>query len=577
MKTDIRENKPWSLNEIKTEKPNVEKTETLLSGFTGGSFNAGHDKTIHYRQIMAGQRIKQAWWEGSIKLLTPKTPAYQNLICTARSYFVPNVRVWKNYDKFQAYKGGSSEEKIAEIPNLRGKKIPIIYTDDDNNATTFDNTAYWRDTFISSYLPRTSEDEQYETETEVKETPVAPISVLALRGRVAIYNDKERNKMYEERWEEFTDSDTVSDREWNNYIANSKDKYSKLKMRSRAAESYYTNYRTEIQGLETEQPEMSSDQNLINWTNWENLTDFARKTVNDSEKNDWDIIAELRGSKKAVEGQVQLIGKHSFVLNYNSITQSTYNTKNNIEKEYQVMGAQGGYSYTYVKIPLYAGQEFTQDGYIHTIFTISADTVYTNAYPRMELNIGIMDRYRPDLAEQKQDVLYYSECGVKFYHNGNNNISNDWSRIYGFKRKFSEYFKLENNVNADILNLYTFDYPEATEYDNRIDIFLNTTAIQPQNTYTFFEESKDLTMIRSNYDENFIYQEKKVWKDYSDIQINKNQAIPNRVVVIDNGENFNEYAICGNNQAVYIGKIVSEDIIPINSDIKNDFTKWGEH
>lgn len=253
---------------------------------------------------MAGQRIKQAWWEGSIKLLTPKTVAYQNLICTARSYFVPCERTYKNYDKFQAFKGGSSDEKITELPNLRGKTIPTIKTDtgtfeeQGNSITTLDNTVFWRDTMISSYLPRTSEDEIYNyEEEEFQPTPVAPMSVLALRGRIAIFNDMERNKMYEEPIEEFTDSDIVSDREWESYLPTSEEKYAKLRMRARVPASYFSNYRTEIQGIESLPPESNPENRLIEYTNWENLTDFARKTVNDSEKNDWDILAELRGSK----------------------------------------------------------------------------------------------------------------------------------------------------------------------------------------------------------------------------------------------------------------------------------------
>lgn len=208
---------------------------------------------------MARQRIKQAWWEGSIKLLTPKTVSYQNLICTARSYFVPNERTWGNYDKFQAYKGGSSEDKIDEIPNLRGKTIPIISDKSENYQTRLDNTTFWRDTMISSYLPRTSEDEQFEY-GEITPCEVAPMSVLALRGRIAIFNDMERNKIYEEPLEEFTDSDTVSEREWQSYLPTNKEKYINLKMRAKANNSYYTNYRTEIQGLETTSPDMASDQ-----------------------------------------------------------------------------------------------------------------------------------------------------------------------------------------------------------------------------------------------------------------------------------------------------------------------------
>ena len=170
---------------------------------------------------------------------------------------------------------------------------------------------------------------------------------------------------------------------------------------------------------------------------------------------------------------------------------------------------------------------------------------------------------------------YYSECGVKFYHDGNNNIDDDWSKAYGFKRKFSEYFKLENNINGDITNLYTFDYP--LNEDNLTTVSLAEITIQPQNTYTFFEETKDITNIKFDNIGSYIYQQKMPWKDYSDLQVNKNQAVPNEVAILYNNNRYSEFCITGNNQLVYIGKIISIDIIPIDDEIKNDFTKWGEH
>ena len=76
----------------------------------------------------------------------------------------------------------------------------------------------WRDAFISSYLPRVGF--MYKTETKWPhgiEATLPKVSVLPLRGYVAIYNDMLRNKEYESEKVEYKD-DTVSNEEWMSYL-----------------------------------------------------------------------------------------------------------------------------------------------------------------------------------------------------------------------------------------------------------------------------------------------------------------------------------------------------------------------
>ena len=92
----------------------------------------------------------------------------------------------------------------------------------------------------------------------------------------------------------------------------------------------------------------------------------ARSQAENAQKNDWDIIAEIRGSKKLSEGKVQLIGKTSLNLNYAAITQNAYSSDTNVREDFRVLGQQGAYSFTEVNLPLYAGMEFNEEGYAET-------------------------------------------------------------------------------------------------------------------------------------------------------------------------------------------------------------------
>ena len=65
--------------------------------------------------------------------------------------------------------------------------------------------------------------------------------------------------------------------------------------------------------------------------------------------------------------------------------------------------------------------------------------------------------------------------------------------------------------------------------------------------------------------------------DYTDLQINKNQAILNPIYYGSTGQlDKAGIAVGGQNQIFYIGKILDIEKMPIDKDIQNNFTKWGE-
>ena len=574
--TDIQKNEPTNNHKIKNTKPNAPRTETLLVGTVANSTNGGMNKVITFKKVMAGEKHKEYRLKAKFQMLTPLTPTYQDLKATITTYFVPNSRIWKNAEKYTAQKKNNTETQIKEIPNIGGRNIPVWYgVVDGENAfkTSMMNTDTWRDSWISSYIPRLGNKFLKVSTVSILQT-MPKISVLPMRGRIAIYNDFERNKDFDPIWTEY-DTDTVTPFEMQSYLpsaTNINNNRDIIFMRACKPNSYYTNFRLNLQGLEAEAPTENSGlennaESLITWASWEAKIAEARSEAENAMLNDWEIIAKIRGSKLLTEGKVQKIGEKTFNLNYAAITQNTYNTNTNIREEFQVMGKQGAYSYTEVDIPLYAGMEFNEEGYIHVILHVYADTIYEGGIDRNELNITPLDEYRPDLINEKNDVLYEAEMGTEGF-----NSSEMFERTVGFKRKFSEYFKLPNTIGGDMTtsNYFKTRFNGAKAVEEIEGGGEDPQQIITQKTFQFFETGYMNHHVLVNGEE--VSALKKPWKDYTDIHINKNQAIMNEIV----GTSTEPY-IRGNNQIFFIGKTYCIADLPIDSAIKNNYTTWGEH
>lgn len=573
--------KPFTTNQVKNSKPNVPKTEVNITGHVAGSVNGGMIKPITYQKVMAGQKVKQYNLQAKFHLLTPLTPAYQKLKATIYSYFVPNSRVWENAEKFTAQNGGTSESKILEYPNLGGKSIPPATTSQVQQTMTphqinLSNTTLWRDSWISAYIPRMGINKVADiagsgNDTVRDQYALPAVNILPLRGFRAIYNDMLRNKMFEAEQQEYK-GDDVQNAEWESYLPLKPETLKDCIIRGRRQNSYYTDYRTELQGLEEELP---SDLNvpaeaLTSWLKWENLISEARSQAENAQANPWDTIAKIRGSKKLTEGKVQLIGKTTFDLNYSAITQSTYNNNENVQEEFRVMGKQGAYSYTEINIPCYAGMIFNEEGFVHFLIQVSADTVFESAFDRQLLNIRWDDEYRPDLIEQKDDVLYLAETSSNFMVNG----LYSFYQVEGFKRKFNEIFKLPNTISGDLTSM---DYWEVKDKYRQDFAEWETETAEPniitQKTYQFYETG-DTIEFTNNMIEGAIIKRK--WKDYTDFALNKNQAIMNEI--IGTNDNFEAVRIGGQNQIFFVGMTYCNTELPVDGEIIiNNYTTWGEH
>lgn len=565
---DIARQKPWTVNQISNDKPSAPRTDKWLSGYIGGSMNGGHNITIGYKEIMAGEKHREMRIRLNMKMLTPKTPTYQQLKCTVRAYFVPNSRVWENAEKYTAQKGGASEIKVEEVPNMKGKTMQMLFAnsaDPTREGYWFKDTTAWRDSFISSYISRIGGMTR-PTYNSTMEMP--RYKILGLRGRVAIYNDFERNKEYDPEKTEYK-TDEVTQTEWNSYfpLPGDIDYYF---CRAKRENNYYTDYRTEMQGFGTEQPDFDENSFLVQWASLEAKIAEARSQAQNSQMTDWAIIAKLRGSKLLSEGKVQLIGKKTFNMNYAAVTQNAYNNNEEIQESFRVLGQQGAYSYTEIEFPIYAGMEFKEEGMVHFIATVSADSVFESGLERTMLNCSPLEEYRPDLESDKLDVLYKCEMGTV-----TDELNNAfYSEVVGFKRKYNEYFKLPNVIRGDIhtepwreINVKEIN-PGITAWDD------SGNDVLTQDTFQFFENDIANASIGTNS------RTKKIWKDYTDLLINKNQAIKNVVYTSSQGiqpGSSSGIFVGGQNQILYLGQINCWAELPMNSGIENNATSWGEH
>lgn len=215
--------RPYTTNQIKQEHNAIPKWTGTITGHFANSMNGGQNKTIFWKRIMPGEAIREFRFSLNMQMLTPLSPAFQRLKCKIKAYWVPDSRVFEESDEFYAQGGGATRNKITELPNTGGLGIPLQTTQSngqnfgpDQKLVYMTNTTLWRDCFISSYIPRLKAFEKEKTAMELINENMPKINILGLRGRVAIYNDYERNKEYQEEAREYKTS-TVSGTEWQSY------------------------------------------------------------------------------------------------------------------------------------------------------------------------------------------------------------------------------------------------------------------------------------------------------------------------------------------------------------------------
>lgn len=568
----LNEQTPAGKNSISNKKPAVFQSANYMDGYFAGSCNGGMLRPIIYKKVMAGEKIYDYSVKIRISMLTPKTPAYQKLKMTLKCFFVPDSRVWANSEKFYSQKGGSTVVKIAEIPNLGGKQIPLIPVGTANdNFRFYTDTELFRDSWVSTYLPKYQTGAVPSSATSNYRT-LPKVNVLPLRGFTAIYNDFLRNKEYEAALQEFN-SDNVTNVEFSHYFLNASEQVpnlqytnlSRVLLRGRRQNSYYTDYRTELLGDDINAPSDALT-NAVSLSEWQKQVAELRSQAENAQLNDWDIIAKIRGSKPLEENKVILLGEREIGLNYHSVPQDTYNLNTDVQPEFQVLGQLGAYSYTEASVNLFQFQEFKQEGFLHVIAQVSADTVFETGFERTLLNVTPFDNYRPDLVDLKNDVLYEIEkSGTRIMND------EDLTKVTGFKRKYSEYFKLPNICQGDLTTGGFYKMlPETLDgsFELLVDSSGNPIRYNSKRSYQFFE-------IDDKEQANF--KKKNIWQDYTDFLINKNQAIMQDEITYVAPDGGSSLALVqGQNQIFFLGIHSCVSDLPMDDKIKNNYTKWGE-
>lgn len=546
-KISVVEQTPNRENSITNNKPEQPHSKNLLQGFIANSWNGGFIKPIAFKKIMAGEKIENLNLSGVMRMLTPKAPPIQGLKTVFKVFFVPNIRVWNNAEKYMAQKGGSTKTKITEVPNTDGHYVTMAKREETKFIPVTDTTI-WRDSWVSSYIPRIyARQENNELNNILIKMP--KMSILPIRGFKAIYNDFLRNKAIENGFIEYKD-DTVSDIEWKTIMPDPSLWFGgtakNFMCRGRKQDSYYTDWRTELEGVDNTISPMYTD--LQQHTEWQKLIAESRSQVENEQLNDWEIVAKIRGSKPVTQGKVQFLAMKEITMNYSQVAQTTYNANANIQAEFQNLGQTGAFSYTEFSTDLLQYHTFQEEGYLHIIAQTTADTIFETGVDRTLLNCRYDEEYRPDLINLKDDVLYQAEYTTHAFMN--------YKNIVGYKRKFSELFKAPNVLNGDMTNSQIYEFDESK----------NTWSepIPMKDYYQYFENSA--VPIKTN--EIYTY-------DFTDYMINKNQAIENERTIAGPADNQVNY-YKGPNQIFMVAETNYIDDLPIDESIKKNYKKWGE-
>ena len=81
-------------------------------------------------------------------------------------------------------------------------------------------------------------------------------------------------------------------------------------------------------------------------------------------------------------------------------------------------------------------------------------------------------------------------------------------------------------------------------------------------------------IFRNKYETNN-YARKQIWKDYTDELINKNMAIKQEEEKIE-GTNYDIIRVKGQNQVFFVGMATCVCELPIDENIRKNYTTWGE-
>lgn len=406
-----------------------QKTQKRLEpGKSAITMAGGRAYPIMIKEVLAGEWISSWKMENLTRLLTPLVPTLDKTFLTVQAYFVPHTRVWESAEEALAGKTGAKfrNSKKLTIPTGIVKEV---------------NTGYFpfKNTLASRYGI-------YNKSTNTT------INTLLLRGYRAIYNDYLINKDYEiPKVEWNTDQITAAEQtaidaynadnqnneagSWLNEnvykIEAAPTRKSYLtNVKSRIVETNVVNQNNSIQDLGT-----ATRQTLLDWQT--QFMDLKQRQDN-TNKNDWDIIAEMGGTAPAIDDEVQFLGEVEYPMNYQQITQSAPEINSS-----SPLGTTGSFSFTNASGELFNHFHAKQHGFIHILAWVNMEKVYEASTPKELLKSDVTDIYRPGLAKKEVQFLLKKEVA-------NNGAGGTSETTIALQPAWAEYKRLPSFTSGDM-------------------------------------------------------------------------------------------------------------------------------
>lgn len=399
--------------EQKTYSTNNKTTIQLESGKTAITMQGGKLYPVMYKEILAGELIKEWNVDNITRIITPLVPTLDRVYITLKAFFVPHSRVWKSAEKMIAGKG--------EFGSVSGNTMPMFTFPIANTEHV-----YYKDTLVARYgLPNFAGDTR--------------INVLPIRGYRAIMNDFIINKEYEAKYVEWNE-DVVTSTEQGSLIAfsSSSGAWNASPYIIEAAQTrkgYLTNIKKEIA--------IDDGEILDDYTDRKDHLDWARRFKDlkqrqeNANKNDWDIIAEMGGVPSIKGDRVQFLGEIDYELNYQQITQSSPTVDNS-----SPLGTTGSFSYTRAAGELFGNFQFAQHGFVHILACLTIDKNDESATPKELLKEGVEEIYRPGLATKEVQLLRAAEIS--------NTTGTSVKQTAAFQPAWAEYKRLPRFVTGEM-------------------------------------------------------------------------------------------------------------------------------
>lgn len=371
--------------------PQRKTTIKLESAVNPISMQGGLLYPIGYKEVLAGEYIRELNITALTRMLTPLVPTFDKIYMKIDAWWVPHSRVWKDADKFLAGKN-SLDNRNLDLGIMPSTQIEYEYTT--------------KKPFMYTLAHR------YGVPFKCGSVDNIKVNTLLFRGYRAIVNDYVINKDYEMPKTEWNTTTVTTAEAYavNGYILDGgvprPNAY--ILEEAPARKGYLTNIKSQIAKSMDWMNDFQDYYLISKHLDWQTKYNDAKQRQDNANKNDWDIIAEMGGTEPIKYKQVEHLGAIEYQLNYQQITQSTPE----INEDSTPLGTTGAFSYTAGKGILFNHKEFKEHGFIHITANIQINKAYEASVPKELLKTRLEDIYRAGMADKEIQLLYANEISA---------------------------------------------------------------------------------------------------------------------------------------------------------------------